>query len=86
MNCVSSAYVDDLMQEVVELCTKSRQTGWNRCRSRPLLHQECIGQIRHRLSRSIGATLKPRMMLSNSATLALREILHSLAMDSLLVS
>ena len=24
MNCVSSEYVDDLMQEVVELCTKSR--------------------------------------------------------------
>ena len=24
INCVSSEYIDDLMQEVVELCTKSR--------------------------------------------------------------
>ena len=44
------------------------------------------GQIRHRLSRSIGVASKPRMMPSNSVTLALSEILHSLAMDTLLTS
>ena len=26
MNCISSEHADDLMQEVVELCTKSRAT------------------------------------------------------------
>ena len=51
VNCVSSKYIENLMQEVAELCAKCRAG-----RIHPLSRQEWRGQIRrHRLSRSIGA-------------------------------
>ena len=49
----------------------------NYCRNHPLLHPEWRRQIRHRLSRSIEATPKPRIMRSNSGTLSLCESLYS---------
>ena len=65
---------------------RSRQAGT--IALHPLSHREWRGQIRHRLSRSIGAVPKARMMSSISVTLklALCEILHCLAIDTLLVS
>ena len=61
-------------------------TGRNHCRIHPLSRQEWRGWIRHRLSGTIAAVSKPRMMPSNSVNLAPREILHSHVMDTLHVS
>ena len=85
-NCVSPEYFDELMQRIVELCTKSRPDRPEPLRSHPLLRQEWRGHIRNKLSMNMADASKARMMASNSVTLAVCEILHNLAMDTLLES
>ena len=69
------------MQEVVELCTKSRAD-----RPEPLQESPTLASRMERPDEAQAVTSKPRMMPSNPVTLALLEIVYSFAMDNLLVS